>query len=299
VRPLPQFAVDAGLEAVERRFAYEREAMLFGVRWQGQDAVLRGLEVGTERQWLHAFLDELSATDFPAPRPLAAFAGDTLVESDGHLWELLTWIPGVEVAWSPAPTMEDVGAFLATYHQAVSRLSPTAQRPGATPMADVAPILLEANYPETNQLVSFFADELTALERSPNGVVHGDPTNMNVMADGEPPRPSGLIDFGGAFVDDLLVDLGCGLWQSGRPEFASSTLDPNRVAALMTGYRSVRPIPNPRAVPVYLLGRGLQVVAKRARLGVRFLNPMHLDRLKWIREHFDQLERAASPRPSH
>ncbi|MGH9116483.1 MAG: phosphotransferase family protein [Acidimicrobiales bacterium] len=48
-------------------------------------------------------------------------------------------------------------------------------------------------------------------------VVHGDPTTFNVLAGGDPPRPSGLIDFELADVEAPVADVAFCLWRSGRP----------------------------------------------------------------------------------
>jgi hypothetical protein len=59
------------------------------------------------------------------------------------------------------------------------------------------------------------------------------------------------------------------LWRSGRPYQHASHLDLSRVRQFLRGYASIAPIPADAAclIPVYLYGRGLQMIARRIRAG--------------------------------
>ena len=100
-------------------------------------------------------------------------------------------------------------------------------------------------------------------------VIHGDFTNHNVIADGTPPRATGVIDFAGAHVEWPLADIGYGLWRSGRPRQEADHLDLGRIARFLRGYAAVRPVSadEARSITVYIRGRGLQMIAKRVRAG--------------------------------
>lgn len=100
-------------------------------------------------------------------------------------------------------------------------------------------------------------------------VIHGDFTNHNVIADGTPPRATGVIDFAGAHVERPLADIGYGLWRSGRPRQEADHLDLDRIARFLRGYATVVPVSadEARSIPVYIRGRGLQMIAKRVRAG--------------------------------
>lgn len=100
-------------------------------------------------------------------------------------------------------------------------------------------------------------------------VIHGDYTNDNVIARGTPPMASGVIDFALAHVETPLADIGYGLWRSGRPHELAGYLDPSRVRRFLRGYaRVVRLTPDQASViPLYVWGRGLQMIAKRVRAG--------------------------------
>lgn len=100
-------------------------------------------------------------------------------------------------------------------------------------------------------------------------VIHGDFTNHNVIANGLPPRPVGVIDFERAHLEVPLADIGYGLWRSGRPHQDARHLDLARLKRFIRGYASTIPAPSGTAgaLPVYLYGRGLQMIAKGAQAG--------------------------------
>jgi Ser/Thr protein kinase RdoA (MazF antagonist) len=121
------------------------------------------------------------------------------------------------------------------------------------------------------QLAERLARDLTdagGTARAPI-VVHGDFTSHNVLADGAPPRLTGVIDFAGAHVETPLADIAYGLWRSGRPYQEADHLDRSRVSRFVRGYADITPLPpdEARLIPVYLYGRGLQMIAKRIRAG--------------------------------
>jgi Ser/Thr protein kinase RdoA (MazF antagonist) len=100
-------------------------------------------------------------------------------------------------------------------------------------------------------------------------VIHGDFTNHNVIADSNPPTATGVIDFHRAHLEVPLADIAYGLWRSGRPSQDAYCLDLTRLRQFVHGYASTLPLPPgaARALPVYLYGRGLQMIAKRVQAG--------------------------------
>jgi hypothetical protein len=96
------------------------------------------------------------------------------------------------------------------------------QRPGALPMIDVPTVLhppqLRAAGVDPGQaaLICELAEDLArdladaGGVASPPVVVHGDFTSHNVLADGTPPRLTGVIDFAGAHVETPVADIGYG-----------------------------------------------------------------------------------------
>jgi Ser/Thr protein kinase RdoA (MazF antagonist) len=264
-----------------------REGRAWLVGWQGTRGVLRRLPVplalaadpAEDVTWLHGFMTRLAGAGFPSPRPLPCFDRMSWIMAGGWLWEIVSFLPGHAVGWAAVPSMEEVGALLGRYHVAVRQIQVTGQRPSALPLAEVPPVLLshqlEAIPPERAALIRQLAAQL-ARDLDDNGhlarermVIHGDFTNDNVIARGTPPEASGVIDFAVAHVETPLADIGYGLWRSGRPYEQAGYLDLPRVRRFLRGYASiVRLTPDQAGViPLYLRGRGLQMIAKRVRAG--------------------------------
>ena len=294
-KPPSGFLDDADLVILPGRIR-PREGRAWLVSWQGTRGVLRQLAVpaatgaaneraaderAADAAWLHAFLSRLADLGFPSPRPLPCFEGRSWVISGGLFWEAVSYLPGRAVGCAAAPSMEQVGALLARYHEAAHLIEMTGQRPGALPVAEVPPVLLSGKLeaaglsPDLTGLIRSLASRLardldaTGHQARERLVIHGDFTNHNVIAGGTPPRPTGVIDFAVAHIETPLADIGYGLWRSGRPRQHADHLDPRRISQFLRGYVSAIPVPadDARVIPVYMLGRGLQMLAKRVRAG--------------------------------
>jgi Ser/Thr protein kinase RdoA (MazF antagonist) len=178
------------------------------------------------------------------------------------------------------------------------------ERPSRTPIGELGAVVDWSHAAATMQhadgarrlrtLIEALDDDLRALGHADlaRGVLHGDPTAHNVLADGDPLRPCGLIDFDLAYHDPLAADIAFAMWRSGRPSPDVPRIDPDRLRAFVAGYCTVRPLDDVEraAIPVYLRARGLQMVAKRTRLRVADNGP--LEQVRWIGEHHDQLVRS-------
>jgi Ser/Thr protein kinase RdoA (MazF antagonist) len=279
---------DAGLVVLPRQIR-PREGRAWLVDWQGTRAVLRCVAVpasGTDVftggvAWLHAFLARLADLGFCSPRPLPCLADRSWTLANGLLWEIVSYLPGQAVGWAAEPPMEEIGALLARYHSVARRIEVTGQRPGALPLASVPPVLLSRQLDAAH----LGADRAAAIRREAERlacdldraghltgerlVIHGDFTNDNVIADGTPPRPTGVIDFAVAHAETPLADIGYGLWRSGRPHEYADHLDLARITRFLRGYASVIPVSADEVcvIPLYIRGRGLQMIAKRIRAG--------------------------------
>lgn len=177
--------------------------------------------------------------------------------------------------------MEAIGALLARYHAAARHIDLTGQRPGALPLAGVPNVLLSRQLQAAGvrceqadvirQLAAQLARDLddTSHRTRARLVIHGDFTSHNVIADGTPPRVTGVIDFALAHAETPIADIGYGLWRSGRPRQQADHLDLARVRRFFRGYISTVPLTADEAsvIPLYLRGRGLQMIAKRIRAG--------------------------------
>jgi Ser/Thr protein kinase RdoA (MazF antagonist) len=251
--------------------------------------------------WLHPILRQL-AESFPVPVPLAMFAGQSFVSDRPYVWEALSRLPGHEIGFSERPSLRDVGAFLARFHQvSLEQSSTTSRRPAGIPLSRVAEavdwdgaLVTMGSAGEVTVLrgmVERFAADLGRIgyHDLATCVVHGDPTAFNVLADGSPLRPSGLIDFELADVEPPIADVAFGLWRSGRPRQDASDLDLQRVREFMTGYRSVRTVTDQEleALPLCLRGRGLQMLAKQSQRAIPDSSPAA--QLRWIEEHAYEL----------
>jgi Ser/Thr protein kinase RdoA (MazF antagonist) len=190
--------------------------------------------------------------------------------------------------------MEQLGGFLGRYHDAAGQIRVTTQRPGALPLADVPRTLLETDFVALGVrrapagLIRQFAGRLArdlsqhqALTRR-RLVVHGDFTNDNVIASGAATRPTGVIDFALAHIEVPLADVGYALWRSGRPDEHAGRVDLDRARQYVRGYARATPVSEAqaRAIPVYLMGRGLQMIAKRVRTGRPDVGM--LDQVQWL-----------------
>ncbi len=287
-----------------------RHGTAFVVDWQGTTAVLRSASpIGPETpgasnvddvRWQHAFLGRLTALGFPAPQPLPAFAGNSWTVADGLLWELVSFLPGSAVGWSPRPPMDKIGALLARYHATAEQIRMPGQRPSALPLAQVPGLLMSALDTagvagHHSTVIRKHADQLSRhlSEIAPTdrelAVIHGDFTNDNVVASGNPPVATGVIDFALAHIEHPLADIGYALWRSGRPAEHATWLDHDRVCEYVHGYHGARPLSPDQAaaIPTYMFGRGLQMIAKRVR--ARRPDIGMLPEVQWISENHQVL----------
>ena len=285
-RVLARILSDAGLQLLPGEVR-PREGRAWLVGWQGTRGVLRqlpvpvvsGTVVAQDVAWLHGFLTRLAGLGFPSPRPLRCLDGKSWTMADGLLWEIVSFLPGHTIGWSAVPPMEEIGALLGRYHATARQIEVTSQRPDALPLADVPAVLLSHKLDVVpleeraviRQLAAQLACDLdgTGHLHRERVVIHGDFTNDNVIADGTPPRATGVIDFANAHVETPLADVGYGLWRSGRPHERAEALDFSRARRFLRGYASIVPLSPDQAsvIPVYLRGRGLQMIAKRVRAG--------------------------------
>jgi Ser/Thr protein kinase RdoA (MazF antagonist) len=255
--------------------------------------------------WEHTFLTRLATTGFPAPRPVTAFAGRSWRVLGGELWTLVSFQPGRTLGWEDRPYLDDVGRFIARYHDAVEGLEMESPRPlvptiGA--LGELAPWgQLEGSLHGTDGVRQFgahlkqTADELDAAghTRAPRVFIHGDFTTDNILIDGQPPTIVGALDFALTNPEPALADLAFSLWRCGRPEPQAMALDPQRVAALVAGYAKHRPLPptTARDLPAYLKARGLQLIVRATRAGARDCAPQ-LERLGHLAAQQEVLQAA-------
>lgn len=310
-----QFLHDASLTVVPGGIRV-REARAWLVEWCGARGVLRATPVPSERtawarrvegvRWLHEFLAVLASLGFPSPCPLPCFGGRSWALVGDLLWEVVSFLPGRVVGWRSQPSMEEIGALLAQYHAVACRIEVAGQRPGAVPLTDVPGILLstqlDASCPDPQQaaairrLAEQLAEDLaiSGHPATPRIVIHGDFTNHNVIASGVPPALTGVIDYQLAHAEVPLADLGYGLWRSGRPQEDADCLDLARFQQFIRGYAAIGHLSarDVDALPTFLYGRGLQMIAKRVQAGRADMNM--LAEVHWLKANATTIADAAA-----
>ena len=288
-RPRPPFAIVELLGEVEARLELlDPRGQPWLVEAAGQKGVLRRLPLPAgldEVAWLHRFLDRLTQSGFPAPIPLRMLGGASFVVVDDAIWETVSFLPGRRLNWDPHVPISSAGALLARFHQTSLSISPPDQRPGALPM--------EACWPASEAaLAERFQRDLADLGHfsAVRCVVHGDATPANMLVTDRNPEVSGLIDFVRSHVGPPETDISFALWVAGRTEQPAIMLDADRVSAFVAGYHRVRPLGEwaTRAIPLYLVGRGLQMLTRMERAGRR--DVIQSNRLHWLDENRRWLE---------
>jgi Ser/Thr protein kinase RdoA (MazF antagonist) len=257
------------------------------VRWPAEDSDAHG-----EVAWLHDYLARLARTTFPAPRPLSVDGERSWTIYQDAIWELMSYLPGTVLGWRPQPSLTEVGALLAQFHQASATITPARQRPRAFALDRIVAA------PASGQLREWLADLADDLQRIDHAaadrmVIHGDFTAHNVVASGQPARPTGVIDFALAYVESALADVGFGLWRSGRSHQDAIGLDLQRVHDLVSGYTRVHLLPATAAdaITVYIRARGIQRATKAHTRGQP---PYEIDaqRIRWLSSHRSTLRAA-------
>ena len=249
-------------------------------------AVLRcGIQTLEHVVWLHDFLDRLAATGFPSPKPLPILNGASIAAFEGHVWETLSFLPGRSMRLDDDVPLESAGALLARFHQASLAASFSVQRPEALPM--------EACRPRSHpQIAEEFQRELADLghHSAIRCVVHGDCTVANTLVDEHAKAPVALIDFTRAHLGPPESDISFALWVNGRIERSDLTLDADRIRMFVAGYHRIRPLSvwAQRAIPLYLVGRGLQMQARLERAGS--WDQIQASRLEWLHAQRPWLE---------
>ena len=208
----------------------------------------------------------LEQLDFDAPKPVRCFDGASVMLRDGAVWSAVTYVRGTIVGWDEQPTMVELGAYLARFHEAMARVPLPEQQAPAWPVDKL---------PEMASALHDIGHDTRRRQ-----IIHGDFTNHNVVAmDGQ---PCGVIDFANAYIEVPLADLGFALWRSGRPSQESDGFDVARIGAYLDGYSSVLPLSTDdrAAVLVYLRARGVQIITKQRARGVQDDGPIR--RLEWL-----------------
>jgi len=209
-----------------------------------------------------ALQDHLAARGLPCPRPLADAAGRRWRPLAGKPAALLTRLPGCAVEKPDAGQCRAVGRLLGELHAAAADFPAPPPNPcGAAWCRRVGAALLPRLHPDEAALLR---DELAFQAAQddgglPRGVIHADLFRDNVLWDGG--RPSGVLDFYFAGADSLLLDLAIA-----ANDWCASAAD---LAALVAGYRAIRPLSASEAAAWPALRRAAALRFWLLRLEVR------------------------------
>lgn len=208
--------------------------------------------------FLLSLMEHLAARGVSCPVPVPDRRGRRLHELAGRPAVLVTFLEGAPPRVPTPARCRAAGAALAALHRAAASfpesrpngLSVSRWREMFEPLAGRA----DALRPGLSRMVG---EEIDGLERNwphglPAGIVHGDPFPDNVFFVGD--RVSGIIDLYFACRDLLAYDLAVCLvsWCLD----GHGGVDPARAAALVAGYRTVRPLEPAELRHLPLLARG-------------------------------------------
>lgn len=268
------------------------------------DAIVRRNPAPLERgdiedgaRWVHKVLQRLPTVSVDVPRPVPLFSGDSVTVADDAVWEALTFVPGRVAGWAATPSMFEFGQFVGSFHDAASMVKLLTQRPGVAPVSSLPDAVKAIALSRDERAV--LGDAMTALvaaleavghDNADQSFIHGDLTNHNILVAGDPPRPTGIIDFANGYREVTLADVGFALWRSGRPFQGSVALDVERVKEYVAGYHSRRRLDarDSQAVAAHLLARGVQMIVKQGRLGAS-IDRAQLARVEWVSGNLGRL----------
>jgi len=262
-----------------------------GLGTSASDTVMTRVEHSLE--WVHELLLSLAGAEVIVPVPVPLLGGRTSRRFGNVLWETLSFVPGVVVGDHATRALGELGACLAQYHLASTAIS-VRPRPTRTPVDELSTVVDWSQaaattrdhdaIPALRAMIEHLNEDLGSLGHAdlPRCVLHGDPTAHNMTACDETHRRVGLIDFDLAYHDPPAADIAFAMWRTGRPAPGIARIDADRLTAFVAGYCAIRPLSDvERAlIPVYLRARGLQMMVKRARLGIADYGP--LEQVRWI-----------------
>ena len=239
----------------------------------------------------------LARHGIPCPAPIADLADRYLQQLNGKPAALVTRLPGSSIERPGAKECEALGMLLARMHLAGRSYGAYLDNPRGAKWwrfaaREVAPYLDAPKKALLEDELAFQAGQ--RFPDLPRGPVHADLFRDNALFEGS--RISGVIDFYFAGVDALLYDVAvcANDWCLVDPQ-ADGRLAADRTAALLSGYRSVRPLADSERIawPVMLRAAALRFWLSRLydyhlpRPGmlVHAHDPEHFRRILELRAH--------------
>lgn len=212
-------------------------------------------------------MDHLAGRGFPCPRPVLARDGQSLGRLEGRAAALVTFLDGVDTSSPSADQCRMAGAGMADMHRMADGMA--LQRANALSPSGW-PALLDSAHADADSvepgLADLMTEEMAYLGNAwpddlPTGVIHADWFCDNVFfLEG---RLSGVIDFYFACNDFLAYDIAIAInaWAFDR----HAVFHPERSAAFLEGYGSVRPLSEKEisALPILCRGAALRFLLTR------------------------------------
>ena len=214
-------------------------------------------------------LDHLAAAGCPVPRTIHDESGAAFRDWNGKALALIEFLPGISLDAPTSVQARAVGEALAAVHLAGQSFA--AKRPNSLGVKAWRPLAAacEGHWDELDPALGELVHrELAALEADwprglPQSAIHADLFPDNVLMQGD--RVRGLIDFYFACTDAMAYDLAVthAAWCF---DHAGERFDPALSAALLDGYRAVRPLDaeEQRALPLLARGATLRFTLTRA-----------------------------------
>ena len=197
-------------------------------------------QVAFEQKMLRCLADRR----FPCPRVVATQDGRTLLEREGKVMALYTYLPGKTGQAFELRDLRRVGFLLGRLHRVLRREKQTVTKDRWEPR-DVARLLrtesrqiLQKRFPGARTHLPYLAQEYTRLrfpKTLPTGITHQDIKPDNIVFDG---RRISFIDFDNMYRGVLLFDaMTPVIWMC----FRGSVFSPEAFRAYCRGYESARP----------------------------------------------------------
>lgn len=178
--------------------------------------------------WQNSLLRHIAETmpDIPVPRLVQTKDGSEQVELEygGNIYlvRVMTWLPGrvlAEINHHPPDLLRDLGRLAGRLCLGLSDLNEPTRlthhdwdmlRANATIEASLPHVRDSADLQTVQEIMSWYSSIRSTLDKLPQGVVHQDLNDANILADLDSsgtPQISGIVDFGDALYSIRVAEL--------------------------------------------------------------------------------------------
>jgi len=239
----------------------------------------------------HEVIGHLARVGLPVPAPLTQPDGKTWLSKDGEMYEVLNWVDGEPFDESDFDAIEELGKFLARFHDAITKIPPGKEgqlredhpdlmEPYLVRLRELASTKqckdqLDLIKPELRYVREHLNDEF--LGSLPNCIIHGDVHPGNVCFRNS--KVSAVYDFDYLSVQARVRDVADGLmfFAAKRKTILDPSdirsltqpfvLDPERCRILLQGYQSSNGLTERewQALPLMIRSRWIQIRLRGCR----------------------------------